>query len=175
MIFQLFTLACFFVNTYAQALRLSISMSNNTGIRVSPRFYKKISIWNVWAGAVTCTNTFCLYRRSFGSLPDFYILLYTLYFNYFEVLRYRSYFDLLRHRSPTLRYRSSTLRYRSYQKTSISKFLWYRSCMLRYRVSKSKGFDIEVYVLRYRYLNTSISKHLDWISYPTSKHFDIEA
>ncbi len=28
--------------------------------------------------------------------------------------------------------------------SSISKFLRYRSCMLRYRVSKLKGFDIEV-------------------------------
>ena len=33
-----------FVNTYAQALRLNISTSNNIGINVSPRFHQNISI-----------------------------------------------------------------------------------------------------------------------------------
>ncbi len=59
-------------------------------------------------------------------------------------------------------------------KLLILKFLRYLSCMLWYLVSKSKGFDIEVYVLQYRYLNTSILKHLYWISYPILKHFNIE-
>ena len=37
--------SCFdFVSTYAQALRLNTSTSNNIGIRVSPRFHQKISI-----------------------------------------------------------------------------------------------------------------------------------
>ena len=41
-----------FVSTYAQALRLNISTNNNIGMRVSPRFHQKISIWNVRGGAV---------------------------------------------------------------------------------------------------------------------------
>ena len=37
--------SCFdFVSTYAQALRLNTSTSNNIGMRVSPRFHQKISI-----------------------------------------------------------------------------------------------------------------------------------
>ncbi len=41
-----------FVSTYAQALQLNTSTRNNIGIRVSPRFHWKISIWNVRGGAV---------------------------------------------------------------------------------------------------------------------------
>ena len=41
-----------FVSTYAQALRLNISTSNNIGINVSAFFHQNISIWNVRGGAV---------------------------------------------------------------------------------------------------------------------------
>ncbi len=53
---------------------------------------------------------------------------------------------------------ATRIRYRGYQKTSISTKLRYRRLELRYRVLKSKHFDIVVWVLRYQYRCYSISK-----------------
>jgi hypothetical protein len=79
----------------------------------------------------------------------------------FEVLRYRSYFDIeVQHfrvdivvQHFDIEATKKPSRYRS--------FFDIEAACFDIGCQKSKSFDIEVYVLRYRYLNTLISKHLD--------------
>jgi hypothetical protein len=60
------------------------------------------------------------------------------------------------------------------KKTSISTKRRYRRLKLRYRVLKSKQFDIVVWVLRYQYKCYSISTSHYCILDPISKTPDIE-
>ncbi len=100
-----------------------------------------------------------------GTLPP-PISKYASILKYFEVRLYRSVFDIkVQHFDVEVQHFDIEAT-KNFDIEVSSKFLRYRSCMLRYWVSKSKGFDIEVYALRYRSVYTSIS---------IVEYFDIKA